>query len=307
MLKGSVISRLTKGLGRTRKRFAEGVELLAKGHGGWDNKTAEEIEEILITSDVGVDLTETVIDDLTRWSKANRNDPSGLIGGLKDSLLSILDGSEGDLIKSPTPPTVVLVVGVNGTGKTTTVAKIAHQLLSGGESVLLAAGDTFRDAAIEQLNLWGEKVGVQVVSQQQGSDPAAVAFDALEKAKAKKVDYIFVDTAGRLHTKYNLMEELKKIRRVLDKSTPGAPHETLLVLDASIGQNNIVQAENFTEAIGVTGIVLTKLDGTAKGGSIFPLFNQLRIPIKYIGVGEGVEDLYRFEPDKFVKALIDVD
>lgn len=307
MLKGSVVSRLTKGLSRTRKKFSEGVELLTAGYGGWNIETVEKIEEILITSDIGLELTETVIEDLARWSKKNKTTSSGLIEELKNSLLSILNDSDGKLIKSAQPPTVVLVVGVNGTGKTTTIAKIANQLLSEGESVLLAAGDTFRDAAIEQLALWGEKVGVQVISQQRGSDPAAVAFDALERAKAKKVDYIFVDTAGRLHTKYNLMEELKKIRRVLEKGTPGAPHETLLVLDASIGQNNIVQAKKFSEAIGVTGIALTKLDGTAKGGSIFPLFNQLKIPIKYIGVGEGVEDLHRFEPDKFVKALLGAD
>jgi fused signal recognition particle receptor len=210
----------------------------------------------------------------------------------------------GKLIESERPPTVVLVVGVNGTGKTTTIAKIAGRLTSEGKSVLLAAGDTFRDAAIEQLVLWGEKVGVQVISQEQGSDPASVAFDALERAKARGVDYIFVDTAGRLHTKYNLMEELKKIKRVLQKGVPDAPHETLLVLDASIGQNNIVQARKFSEEVGVTGIALTKLDGTAKGGAIFPLYDELGIPIKYVGVGEGVDDLDRFEPDGFVTALL---
>ncbi len=231
----------------------------------------------------------------------------GLIEELNRSLSSILNGSDGKLLKAENPPTVVLVVGVNGTGKTTTIAKIANLLQSEGESVLLAAGDTFRDAAIEQLSLWAEKVGVQVVSQKRGSDPAAVAFDALKRAKAKKFDYLLVDTAGRLHTKDKLMEELKKIRRVLEKGASNAPHETLLVLDASIGQNNIVQATKFAEAIGVTGIVLTKLDGTAKGGAIFPLFDELKIPIKYIGVGEGVDDLERFEADKFVTALLSTD
>ncbi|MBN1571641.1 MAG: signal recognition particle-docking protein FtsY [Deltaproteobacteria bacterium] len=307
MSKGSFVSRLAKGLSGTRKRFAEGVDLLTAEHEKLSDDTFDKIEEILLTSDIGVKLTETIIDDISGWAKKNKPTKSGLIEELNSLLLLILDGSEGELIESAKPPTVVLVVGVNGTGKTTTIAKIANRLLSEGKSVLLAAGDTFRDAAIEQLILWGEKVGVQVISQDRGSDPASVAFDALERAKAKEVDYIFVDTAGRLHTKYNLMEELKKIKRVLQKGVPDAPHETLLVLDASIGQNNIVQARKFSEEIGITGIALTKLDGTAKGGAIFPLFDELKIPIKYVGVGEGVDDLDRFEPDKFVAALLSED
>ena len=307
MAKGSIVSRLTRGLNKTREKFTKNVDLLIEEQGGWDSNTIDKIEELLITSDIGLKLTEVVISDLSIWAKKQKPTSIGLIEELNCSLRSILTDSGGRLLKAENPPTVVLVVGVNGTGKTTTIAKIASNLQSEGENVLLAAGDTFRDAAIEQLSLWGEKVGVQVVSQTRGSDPAAVAFDALERAKAKKMDYLLVDTAGRLHTKDNLMEELKKIRRVLEKGAPDAPHETLLVLDASIGQNNIVQAKKFTEAIGVTGIVLTKLDGTAKGGAIFPLFDELKIPIKYIGVGEGIDDLQRFEPDTFVTALLSTD
>ncbi len=307
MAKGSIVSRLTGGLNKTRERFTKSVDLLIEEQDGWDNNTIDRIEELLVTSDIGLKLAEVVISDLSRWAKKQKPTSAGLIEELNRSLLSILIDSGGRLLKGQNPPTVILVVGVNGTGKTTTIAKIANHLQSVGENVLLAAGDTFRDAAIEQLSLLGEKVGVQVVSQTRGSDPAAVAFDALERAKAKKIDYLLVDTAGRLHTKDNLMEELKKIRRVLEKGIPDAPHEILLVLDASIGQNNIVQAKKFTEAIGVTGIVLTKLDGTAKGGAIFPLFDELKIPIKYIGVGEGVDDLQRFEPDKFVTALLSTD
>ncbi len=307
MSKGSFVSRLARGLSGTRKSFTEGVDLLAAERERLSENTFDRIEEILLTSDIGVKLTETIIEDISGWAKKNKPTKSGLVDEINRLLLSILNGSEGGLIKSSKPPTVVLVVGVNGTGKTTTIAKIANHLLSEGNSVLLAAGDTFRDAAIEQLILWGEKVGVQVISQERGSDPASVAFDALERAKARQVDYIFVDTAGRLHTKYNLMEELKKIKRVLKKGVPDAPHETLLVLDASIGQNNIVQARKFSEEIGITGIAMTKLDGTAKGGAIFPLFDELKIPIKYVGVGEGVDDLDRFEPDKFVEALLSED
>lgn len=307
MAKGSIVSRLTRGLSKTRERFTKSVDLLVEEQDGWDNNTIDKIEELLVTSDIGIKLTEVVTSDLSKWAKKQKPTSIGLIEELNRSLSSILNGSDGKLLKAENPPTVVLVVGVNGTGKTTTIAKIANLLQSEGESVLLAAGDTFRDAAIEQLSLWAEKVGVQVVSQKRGSDPAAVAFDALKRAKAKKFDYLLVDTAGRLHTKDNLMEELKKIRRVLEKGASNAPHETLLVLDASIGQNNIVQATKFTEAIGVTGIVLTKLDGTAKGGAIFPLFDELKIPIKYIGVGEGVDDLERFEADKFVTALLSTD
>ena len=307
MAKGSIVSRLTRGLSKTRERFSKSVDLLVEEQDAWDNNTIDKIEELLVTSDIGLKLTEVVINDLSRWAKKQKLTSSGLVEELNRSLRSILIDSDGKLLKAESPPTVVLVVGVNGTGKTTTIAKIANHLQSEGESVLLAAGDTFRDAAIEQLSLWGEKVGVQVVSQTRGSDPAAVTFDALERAKAKNIDYLLVDTAGRLHTKDNLMEELKKIRRVLRKGTPDAPHETLLILDASIGQNNIIQAKKFTEAIGVTGIVLTKLDGTAKGGAIFPLFDELKIPIKYIGVGEGVDDLQKFETDKFVTALLSTD
>jgi fused signal recognition particle receptor len=252
-------------------------------------------------------LTAKILDDLSAWAGTNEANPAETTLRIKESLLSILEGSEGAISVSEVPPTVVLVLGVNGTGKTTTIAKIAHHLTRQGKSVLLAAGDTFRDAAVEQLLVWGDRLGVEVISQKQGADPAAVAFDALVSAQAHAIDYLFVDTAGRLHTKYNLMEELKKINRVLGDRMPTAPHETLLVLDAGIGQNNIAQAKKFHEQVGITGIVLTKLDGSAKGGAIFPLYADLRIPIKYIGVGEGADDLMPFDRHRFVEALFSKD
>jgi fused signal recognition particle receptor len=302
-----LISSLLKGLSKTRHGFTDRLDSLISGAHGLDDGLRDEIEELLVTADIGVVLTARILDDLSAWAAKNDVNPAEGTLRIKESLLSILEESEGAISAVDAPPTVVLVLGVNGTGKTTTIAKIAHDLTEQGKSVILAAGDTFRDAAVEQLTVWGDRLGVEVVSQKQGADPAAVAFDALVRAQARGIDYLFVDTAGRLHTKYNLMEELKKIKRVLGDRMPAAPHETLLVLDAGIGQNNIAQAKKFHEEIGITGIVLTKLDGSAKGGAIFPLFADLRIPIKYIGVGEGADDLMPFDRRQFVEALFSQD
>ena len=303
MKKHSFFSRMVSGLSKTRSKFSESIDLLVAQKGSLKNDAWEELEELLITSDIGTKLTDRLINDLSTRIKKTDTSPEILREELKNSLLSILEGSKGFLTESPNPPTIVLVVGVNGTGKTTTIAKIGRQLKENDKTILFAAGDTFRDAAIEQLKVWGKRLDVEVVSQKMGADPAAVAYDALSKAKSKNIDYLFVDTAGRLHTKYNLMEELKKIKRVIEKDTHKAPHEILLTLDAQIGQNNITQATTFAEAIGVTGLVITKLDGTAKGGAVFALYEELKIPIKYIGIGEEQDDLERFDPDEFVSAL----
>ncbi len=297
------ISSLMKGLSKTRQSFTDRLDSLISDTHGLSDEFREELEELLVTADIGLPLTLRILDDLSAWAGKNDANHAETTLRIKESLLSVLEESEGTISAGDTPPTVVLVLGVNGTGKTTTIAKIAHRLIGEGKSVMLAAGDTFRDAAVEQLVVWGDRLGVEVISQKQGADPAAVAFDALVSAQARGIDYLFIDTAGRLHTKYNLMEELKKIKRVLSDRMPAAPQETLLVLDAGIGQNNIAQAKKFHEEVGITGIVLTKLDGSAKGGAIFPLFAALRIPIKYIGVGEGADDLMPFDRRQFVDAL----
>jgi fused signal recognition particle receptor len=301
------ISSLMNGLSKTRRGFTDRLGTLISGARGLDDGLRDDLEETLLAADVGLPLTLRILDDLSAWAAKNELNPAEGTHRIKDTLLTILEGSEGTIAAADALPTVVLVLGVNGTGKTTTIAKIAHRFTEQGKGVILAAADTFRDAAVEQLSVWGRRLGVEVVAQKQGADPAAVAFDALKRAQARGIDYLFIDTAGRLHTKYNLMEELKKMRRVLGDRMPGAPHETLLVLDAGIGQNNIAQARTFHEQVGVTGIVLTKLDGSAKGGAIFPLFADLKIPIKFIGVGEGADDLMPFDRRRFVEALFSED
>jgi len=306
MTRDRFFSRLVSGLTKTRTLFSENldsVDLIIGSRKGWDNDVWEGLEELLLTADIGLAITERVLENLGRWAKKHDPSPEELRGELKRQLGAILEGAVEGLSENDIPPTVVLVVGVNGTGKTTTIAKIAGRIAASGGSVILAAGDTFRDAAIEQLQQWGDRLGMEVVAQKQGADPAAVAFDALTHARTNGAAYLFIDTAGRLHTKYNLMEELKKIERVLLRADENAPQETLLVLDAGIGQNNIAQARAFTESIDITGIVLTKLDGTAKGGSLFPLYDELKIPIKFIGVGESADDLQPFDPDTFIDAL----
>jgi fused signal recognition particle receptor len=258
----------------------------------------------LIASDVGAQTTATVLSDLKERFKRHELSTSEQVKErLRQVLIEILS-SRPSLFALTASPAVVLVVGVNGTGKTTTIGKLAHRLEGQGKKVMLAAADTFRAAASEQLSIWGERAGIPVVKHKEGADPGAVVFDALAAAKARAIDVLIVDTAGRLHTKSNLMEELKKVRRIIARELPGAPHETLLVLDASTGQNALVQARMFHEAIGVSGIVLTKLDGTPRGGIVFAISRELPIPVKFVGIGEGIDDLRAFDPKEFVEALL---
>lgn len=290
---------LKAGLARTHNAILGSVESAFKGTSR--EELLDKLEESLIMSDVGVNTATEIVDNLrTRlvgW------DNSKFREFLKESIYSILKEVERPL-EIDKYPYVIMVLGVNGVGKTTTIGKLASRYAQEGKSVVLAAGDTFRAAAIEQLEGWGKRVGCPVIRQEQGGDPGAVVFDAIKAAQSRRADILILDTAGRLHTKVNLMEELKKVQRVVGREVPGAPHENLLVLDASTGQNAINQAKLFNEAVGVTGIALTKLDGTAKGGIIIPIARELRIPIRFIGVGEKIEDLKDFDAQDFVDALI---
>lgn len=297
--------RIRKGLSRTGNLFGEGMGNLLFGRKEIDEELLEEIETQLIMADVGIDTTAKIIDDLTqRVARKQLADGEALFGALREALENILRKVEVPLeISSPQSPFVLLVVGVNGVGKTTTIGKLARRFQQQGKSVMLAAGDTFRAAAVEQLMVWGERNNVPVVAQGTGADSASVIYDALQSAKARGTDILIADTAGRLHTKGHLMEELAKVKRVMAKLDASAPHEVLLVLDAGTGQNAINQAEQFIDLVGVSGIALTKLDGTAKGGIIFALSDRFGIPVRYIGVGEGVEDLQAFEATTFVEAL----
>jgi fused signal recognition particle receptor len=300
-----LFNRLKESLTKTRQGLVEKIENLITGRQAIDESLFDELEEALIGADVGVETALELMETLRRQVKERKvKDPEQLKHLLQELIQGILSAGESSLNRGG-PPTVILVVGVNGVGKTTTIGKLAHHFKSRGERVLLGAADTFRAAAIDQLKIWGRRVGVDVIKHKEGSDPAAVAYDALQAARARKMDMLIIDTAGRLHTKSNLMDELKKIRRVLGRELPGAPHEVLLVLDATTGQNAISQARLFGEATGVTGIVLTKLDGTAKGGVIIGIRQILDIPVKFIGIGEGVEDLRPFNPQEFVAALFE--
>ncbi len=297
-----LFDKLKKGLFRTKKSLVEDTEKLAKGR-KVDDALLEEFEELLIMSDVGPqassDITEALREKVKQDKIKNERD---LREAFQEEVRKIL--KEGHKVMcAGEKPYVVLTIGVNGVGKTTTIGKLARRFTDHGFTVMLAAADTFRAAAIEQLDIWADRAGAYIVKHQSGSDPAAVAFDAVQSAKSKDVDVVIIDTAGRLHTKSNLMEELKKIKRVVSKEKSSAPHEILLVVDATSGQNAITQAKIFNEAVGVTGLALTKLDGTAKGGIIIAINKELDIPVKLIGVGEAVEDLQDFEPEEFVKAL----
>ena len=303
-----LFSKLKSGLQKTRKQLSSKLDSLIKGKTVIDEELYEELEEMLITCDVGVDATLQLIDRLKSEIKLQKiENPQELYHILQREIATILDISSSPLDPTTHKPFVVMVVGVNGVGKTTTIAKLAHFWKSQGLKPLLVAGDTFRAAAIDQLTLWAEKIGVPIVKQQPGADPAAVAYDALESAIAKKLDIVIIDTAGRMHTKTNLMEELKKIRRVIAKKVPDAPHETLLVLDATTGQNAISQTKMFKENTDISGIILTKLDGTAKGGIIIGICHVFQIPVRFIGIGEGLEDLRPFDPEAFAKALLETD
>lgn len=282
------------------------VENLIKSFKQIDEDFYEELEDILIQADLGVPTTTLLIKNLRRRVKEKKlNDPGQVKEALKEDIAGLLAESGEPLKVSDEKPTVYLMVGVNGAGKTTTIAKLAHRFKAQGLKVILAAGDTFRAAAIDQLQVWANRVGVELIKHSEGSDPAAVVFDALAAARARRADILIIDTAGRLHTKANLMEEIAKVRRVISREIPAAPHEVLLVLDATTGQNAISQARMFQEATGVTGIVLTKLDGTAKGGIVIAIANELKLPVKLVGVGEGMEDLKDFSPQEFAAALFD--
>jgi fused signal recognition particle receptor len=299
-----MLRRIKGALSKTRQRWRQGLENLIPGKRAIDSDLLERLEEILLSADLGVHTARRLLvgvrDRLDRHEQA---DPSRLNAFLKTELLTILKKKECPLDLTGPVPFVVMMVGVNGVGKTTTIGKLALKFSQEGRSVLLVAGDTFRAAAIEQLEIWGQRVGCPVIKHQSGSDPSAVIFDGLSAARARGTDVVIVDTAGRMHTKFNLMEELKKMKRVMDKALPGSPHETLLVLDATTGQNAVSQARQFHEAIGVTGVVLTKLDGTAKGGVVVAIAEELGIPVKLVGVGEGLEDIEVFSAEDFVEGL----
>ncbi len=297
-------ARLKEGLTKTRQGITDKVDQVLKSYKKVDEDLFEEIEEILITADVGVSTTMAIIGKLRNQSKERKiTEAENLRGLLKEILADTLDLSKSHELNIQPLPAIILVVGVNGVGKTTSIGKIAHRMRSQGKKVLLAAGDTFRAAAIDQLEIWGNRVGVDVIKHQEGSDPAAVVFDAIQAAKARKIDVLICDTAGRLHNKTNLMNELGKVRKVVEREYGEASKEILLVLDATTGQNAIQQAKIFKEAVDVSGIVLTKLDGTAKGGVVLAISSELDIPVKLIGVGEGMNDLQEFKPSDFVNAL----
>lgn len=296
--------RLKKGLAKTRETFTNKIEKLIIGYADIDDDLLDELEETLIMSDVGVKTTERLMADVRKGiKKKDINTPEDLKPFLAEKISEILSTGSDETRIASAGPTVLLVIGVNGVGKTTTIGKLAAYYKEQGKSVMLAAADTFRAAAIDQLQIWGDRTGVPVIRHEEGSDPAAVAFDAVKAARARSIDVLIIDTAGRLHTKSNLMEELKKINRVIQREIAEAPHETLLVLDATTGQNAISQADLFQKVAAITGIVLTKLDGTAKGGVIIGLKSELSMPVKWIGVGEGVDDLRPFIAKDFARAL----
>ena len=304
--KPSMFSRLKERLGKTRGVFTERLDSLFQGRKAIDPALFDELEELLITADLGVKTSMELIEEARRRVKRDKlSDPAALKAILKEAMLGYISAADApaELQLPGEPPFVIMVVGINGVGKTTTIGKLAAKFLHAGRSVLLVAGDTFRAAAIDQLKIWGERTGAEVLAREPGADPASVVFEGLDHGIAKGREVIIVDTAGRLHTSVNLMEELKKVRRVMDKRLPGAPHEVLLVLDATTGQNGLAQARLFHEAVGVTGLALTKLDGTAKGGIVAGVCRELKIPVRFIGIGEQMDDLRDFDAVEFVEAL----
>ncbi len=302
----SLLEKLKSGVQKTRAGLVTALEDAIQGKKEIDADLLDELEATLLAADVGVRTTTEILESIRqRVERHQLGDAAELKNLIREHLLEILQASERAVPHVAEPPAVVLVVGVNGAGKTTTIGKLARRYRNENRTVLLCAADTFRAAAIEQLEIWGERTGTQVIRQSAGSDPSAVVFDAVSAAKARKVDYVVVDTAGRLQTKENLMLELTKMSRTAAKVIPGAPHEVLLVLDATTGQNGLEQARKFTESSGVTGIVLTKLDGTAKGGIVVAIARELNLPIRYIGVGEQADDLLPFEPEKFIESIFE--
>lgn len=296
------LSSLKQSLSKTRATLSSGIGDLLLGKSQIDDDLLEQLEDQLLMADVGIQATQKITQAASSHQLKDDESPLSMV---RQSMVDILEPCAIPLsIDNQNKPFVVLMVGVNGAGKTTTAGKIAQQFQNQGFRVMLAAGDTFRAAAVEQLQTWGQRLDIPVISQGQGADSASVIFDALNSAKARNIDILIADTAGRLHTQNNLMDELEKIKRVMSKIDPSAPHETMLVLDAGTGQNALLQASNFKQSIGVTGITLTKLDGTAKGGMIFSVCEQLQLPIRYIGVGESVDDLRKFDSEEFVDALL---
>ena len=302
---GRFFKKITQGLAKTRSVFGDALRALIGGSRKIDQAFLEELEDTLLVADIGVDKTDEIIEEIQRRWKAGEVAPGEeLMALIKRCIAEELDGNPEDALAwSPSGPTVILIVGVNGVGKTTTIAKLAKRFTDQGKKVILGAGDTYRAAATSQLTIWAERVGVDIIGQTEGADAAAVAHDAVTAAKARNADILLIDTAGRLHNREDLMRELEKMRRVIAKLDPDAPHETLLVLDATSGQNAIQQAKVFGEAMGLTGLVLTKLDGTAKGGATITIKRTLGLPVRYIGVGEQMDDLQPFDPEAFVAAI----
>ena len=304
--KGRFFSRLKLGLQKTRDNLTDGIDRVVNGPAEIGPELWQELEEVLLASDMGSSVMTWVMEELKKSVRESLiREKKEIIKILKELLIRILEETKVDEMPSIKEPCVVLVVGVNGSGKTTTLGKLAARYKRKGERVMVVAGDTFRAAATEQLQAWADRIGVPCVSQKSGTDPSAVAYDAIQSALVKNVDRVFVDTAGRLQTNKNLMEELKKIKRVVGKVIDNAPHETLLVLDASIGQNSLSQAKLFNEALGIDGLVMTKLDGSAKGGILFNIARELKVPVRFVGIGEKVDDLQVFDPRAFVDALFD--
>lgn len=298
--------KLKKSLEKTRTKITSRFKDLLSFRRKIDEDILEELETILLESDMGVGPATKIIQDVRdAWKSKEIEDTSNIYDFLKDKLKQELKAWDVSLITAPVPPTVIMVAGVNGSGKTTSIAKLANFFIKQGKKVMLSASDTFRAAAVEQLDIWSKRIGADIVKHQTGADPAAVTFDALEASLSRGIDVLIVDTAGRLHTNDNLMNELSKIKRVISKKIENAPHEVLMVLDATTGQNAVSQAKLFNRAVDITGIFLSKLDGTAKGGIILGMRNEIDIPVKFIGIGEGAEDIQEFDADKFVDALFD--
>jgi fused signal recognition particle receptor len=304
--KPNLLDRLKAGIQKTRSGLIEKLEDAVSGRKEIDAEVLEELEYALITADIGANTTAEILERIRqRVDRHMLGDVSELKNLIREHLLEILQGAERPLPRVTVPPAVIMVVGVNGAGKTTSIGKLTRLLQSEGRSVLLCAADTFRAAAIEQLEIWAQRTGADLIRQQPGSDPSAVLFDSLQAARARKFDVVIVDTAGRLHTKTNLMAELEKMRRTASRVIPEAPHEVLLVIEATTGQNGLEQARKFTESSAVTGIILTKLDGTAKGGVVVAISRELNLPIRYVGVGEQLDDLLPFDPENFVASIFD--
>jgi fused signal recognition particle receptor len=302
----TLLERLKSSVEKTRSGLVSRLEDALQGRKEIDAELLDELEYTLISADIGVATTQEILERIRqRVDRKQVGDTGELRGLIREHLLEILQASERAVPRVEQPPAVVIVVGVNGSGKTTSIGKLAQRYKAERRTVLLCAADTFRAAAIDQLEIWGQRTGTEVIRQKPGADPSAVLFDALQAARSRGVDYVIVDTAGRLQTKTNLMAELEKMQRTAGRVVPGAPHEVLLVLDATTGQNGLEQARKFTESSGVTGIVLTKLDGTAKGGIVVAIARELNIPIRYVGVGEKAEDLLPFDPEKFIESLFE--